>query len=671
MPALQDMHRMFVEAVSAASPEVADLRLDRVRLLVLRALAHAQSDREAVTRYEVGLATVQRALAAAGPGRDDKLARQLSLDRDELELVWVATALTADPLVAPHAVALGGSEARRGASLAFFAAIVDLPSHRLRELATSLGPGHPLRQHGLLEPADGDMVEVMTPFRAARRLVSYLRGDDEPDSLLVTIPIPIELARDAQLDQARQRLAATLGSGEDVLVLVRGREGAGRRTLAACAAYDAGRTAVACDIERLPPTVAGLDEALVALRREHLLADALPVIAGLGDVTPERDGISRTRRLERFIDSVSGPVVAIASASDVELHPRRPVVTLELSIPEPSSRREMWQRALGTDSKLLDNLAVRYRMAAGDVGRVVTAARISATARGDSVPTDRDLADGVRAAIGQKLRGLAEHVEVKHDWDDLIAPDDIREQLLELVARVKHSYQVLETWRFRNVVSRGGGVAALFSGEPGTGKTMAAGLIAKALDLDLYQVDLSAVVSKWVGETEKNLSRLFDAADAGQALLLFDEADSLFAKRTEVKGSNDRYANLEVNHLLQRIEAFGGVAILTTNMDASLDPALRRRLAAKVDFWAPDEDERAALWSRLLEGRAPLAADVDVAQLARRYDALTGGTIRNVVVAAAFRAAAMGSRVTHAVLERAAVAEYKAIGRIWNKEHDR
>ena len=664
------MQPVFVDEVLSVA-DVADLRLERVRLLVLRALARAQSDREAAARHDAELAAVQRTLAATIPGRDDQLARRLGLSRDELELVWVATALTADPLVAPHAVALGGSEARRGASLSLFAALIDLPAHRLRDLAAALGPAHPLRMHGLLEPADGDTVDVMTPFRAARRLVSYLRGEDEPDCLLVTIPMPIQLTFDALGVEARKRLAAIVAADEDALVIVGGREGTGRRTLAACAAYDAGRTAVACDLERVPPTLAALDEALVALRREHLLSGALPVIAGLGDVTPERDGVSRCRRLEQFIDSIRGPVVVVATANDLQLQPRRPIVTVDLSILDPASRRSMLRDVLCADNEVLDGLAVRYRLAAGEIGRVVTAARISARVRGELLPTGRDLADGVRSAIGQKLRGLAERVEIRHDWNELVVSDDIGEQLLELVGRVKHAYQVLETWRFRNVVSRGGGVAALFTGEPGTGKTMAAGLIAKALDLDLYQVDLSAVVSKWIGETEKNLSRVFDAADAGHALLLFDEADSLFAKRTEVKGSNDRYANLEVNHLLQRIEAFGGVAILTTNMDASLDPALRRRLAARIDFWPPDEDERAALWRRLLHGRAPLAPDVDIASLAQRYDALTGGTIRNVVVAAAFRAAAMGSPITQALLERAAVAEYKAIGRIWNKEHDR
>jgi len=197
---------------------------------------------------------------------------------------------------------------------------------------------------------------------------------------------------------------------------------------------------------------------------------------------------------------------------------------------------------------------------------------------------------------------------------------------------------------------------------------MVAGLIARELDLELYQVDLSKVVSKWVGETEKQLARIFEAADAGHALLLFDEADALFAKRTDVKSAVDRYANLEVNYLLQRIESFGGVTILTTNLDVSIDPALRRRLAASIAFWPPDQRERGALWSRMLVSRAPRAANIDVRELADTFDEMTGANIRNAVLAAAFLAAAEDSSITQAHLVRAARGEYASMGRVLGKK---
>jgi SpoVK/Ycf46/Vps4 family AAA+-type ATPase len=268
----------------------------------------------------------------------------------------------------------------------------------------------------------------------------------------------------------------------------------------------------------------------------------------------------------------------------------------------------------------------------------------------------------VRNGIAERLGGLAFRVQVSQEWDELVLGDDAMDQIRALIARVEYGHQVLEGWGLRHKLARGIGVAALFSGPPGTGKTMVAGLIAKRLDLELYQVDLSKVVSKWVGETERQLSKIFEAADAGHALLLFDEADALFARRTEVKAAVDRYANLEVNYLLQRIESFGGVTILTTNMDSSIDPALSRRLAAHIKFWAPDQDERETLWRKMFGPSVPVAGDVDFAALARRFSDMTGANIRNAAIAGAFLAAADGSSVTQEHLERASRVEYVSMG---------
>jgi SpoVK/Ycf46/Vps4 family AAA+-type ATPase len=207
----------------------------------------------------------------------------------------------------------------------------------------------------------------------------------------------------------------------------------------------------------------------------------------------------------------------------------------------------------------------------------------------------------------------------------------------------------------------------MFSGPPGTGKTMVAGLIANQLGLELYQVDLSKVVSKWIGETEKQLGRLFDAAEDGHAVLLFDEADSLFGQRsTEMKGATDRYANLEVNFLLQRIENFDGIVILTTNLDASIDKAFKRRLAAHVVFQHPEEQERAQLWKRMVASDgAPLARDIDTRELARQFPKMTGANIRNAALAAAFLAAAQRrDTIDHATLVAAARSEYLSMGHV-------
>jgi SpoVK/Ycf46/Vps4 family AAA+-type ATPase len=233
----------------------------------------------------------------------------------------------------------------------------------------------------------------------------------------------------------------------------------------------------------------------------------------------------------------------------------------------------------------------------------------------------------------------------------------------EFIARVKHKRRVYDDWGFSRKMAKGLGLSALFSGEPGTGKTMVAGIIAEELSLDLYQIDLSRIVSKYVGETEKNLAELFDAAEAGHAILLFDEADSLFAKRTEVKSSVDRYANLEVNYLLQRMEAFGGIVILTTNMDSAIDDAFRRRISFRVNFPFPEPEDRRRLWEVMLPAAAEVAGDIDFDLLARKYE-MSGGYIRNAVLRAAFLAADDGTGITMSHMRRAANLEYAAMGKV-------
>ncbi len=237
------------------------------------------------------------------------------------------------------------------------------------------------------------------------------------------------------------------------------------------------------------------------------------------------------------------------------------------------------------------------------------------------------------------------------------------QSIAELIARIRQRRTVYETWGFAAKVGKGLGVSALFSGPPGTGKTMVAALIAKELHLELYQVDLGKLVSKYIGETEKQLGELFDAAEAGHAILLFDEADSLFGKRTDVKSSNDRYANLETNYLLQRLETFTGICLLTSNHEANIDPAFQRRLSLHLRFEVPDEEERAKLWRAMLPDAAPVVANLDFAGLARRFE-MSGGYIRNAALRAAFLAADEGSSISDAHLEHAARLEYEGMGKI-------
>jgi hypothetical protein len=362
-----------------------------------------------------------------------------------------------------------------------------------------------------------------------------------------------------------------------------------------------------------------------------------------------------------------GRAVVTTSIAGADLGTSRAVVRISWSVPDTDVRIALWTDAIesigATVGDDLADLAHRYRVGPAAIHRAVASVNM-VRAPGSSIRAG-ELATGLRHNIAERLGTLAQRVEVRQGWEDLVIADDIGDLILALLGRIRHAHQVLDRWGYRSKIARGAGVAALFSGPPGTGKTMVAGLIAKELDLELYQVDLSKVVSKWVGETEQNLARVFDAAEEGHALLLFDEADALFGQRSsEMRGASDRYANLEVNYLLQRVEAFGGITVLTTNMDTAIDAALKRRLAAHVVFAAPDDGERARLWERQTNtGSSPIASDIDYDQLAHVFPQMTGANIRNAAIAGAFLAAADGSStITVEHLFRAARAEYRSMG---------
>ena len=269
---------------------------------------------------------------------------------------------------------------------------------------------------------------------------------------------------------------------------------------------------------------------------------------------------------------------------------------------------------------------------------------------------------GARQQGEVRIGLMATKIEPIHRWDDIVLPADAVQQLRELCDRVVHRERVLEEWGFACKLSLGRGVAALFSGPPGTGKTMAAEVVANALGLDLYRIDLAGVVSKWIGETEKNLDRIFAAADDANAILFFDEADALFGKRSEVTDSHDRYANVEVSYLLQKIEEYEGIAILATNTTDNLDEAFLRRLSSVIRFPFPDVEERLRIWAGIWPDATPLADDVEWQRLAREHS-FSGAEIKNVALAAAFFAAEAGEAVTMNHVLHAVRREYEKAGK--------
>jgi AAA+ superfamily predicted ATPase len=440
-------------------------------------------------------------------------------------------------------------------------------------------------------------------------------------------------------------------------VVVRGRAGSGRKTLLAALAAEAGRDLAVIDASALPRSIDGFVAELQRTLRRARLAGLVPCLANLHDVTfdehPARTVAAETLRLH------PGPIAVVAAPDAPSPFPAGHV-SIELPVPSEAARRDVWTRVLadtGIAGVDVDALAARYRIGAGLIRRAVTVAR-DAAAPGADV-----LDDYIRQTRDARLAQYARRVERLATWSGVVLPPDILDSLRELVGRVRHRRTVFETWGMDRTMATSRGLTALFSGPPGTGKTLVASVIARELGLDLYQVDLSKVMSKWIGETERNLAQIFDAAEDGQVILLFDEADSLFAKRTEVRSSNDRYANLEVNYLLQRLDAFEGIAILTTNAGTSIDQAFKRRMSFRLSFPFPDEETREQLWRAHLPSELPIAGPLALGALAHKYQ-LSGGYIRNACLRAAFLAAQEETVLHQRHLERAVALEFAELGKL-------
>ena len=591
-------------------------------------------------------------------------------DVEAWRFVWSIAATAFDPRCAAHAAAAFGPGT--GFSLASHALLWRLDDRAIAQTLRVLAPDHPMRRAGILVPQEPGIATVSTAWRVPVRVWNHVRGVADVEPWVATAGSVHTDATDGlwspeQLE-VQQHLAEWFARDEQVAIVVTGSPGSGRTHALARAA--APRALVALDFERVGAKSAF--EAVQALLREAGLRRAIPALENLDAAWDGLDSAPEIKLgITQLLGSFAGPVVITAGTLGIDLGTTAvTTVRQHWPLPDSGTRRALWHEAL-RDAPLtetqLDEVASRYVFGAGAILLATRSAERHAQAARRELMEFGDVVSGVRDNIAERLGELARRVEVTQQWSELVLSPETNDDVTALVNRVRFSHRVLVGWGFRSKLARGSGVAALFAGPPGTGKTMVAGLIAKELALDLYQIDLSKIVSKWVGETEKQLARVFDAAEAGHALLLFDEADALFAKRSaEVKSAVDRYANHEVNYLLQRVESFGGVVILTTNLDASIDPALRRRLAAHITFGPPEYDERLRLWKQMLSDRADYGT-LDLDELATEFEDLSGANIRNAVLAGAFLAAGEDAPIGQEHLLRGARGEYRAMGRVLGK----
>jgi ATPase family associated with various cellular activities (AAA)/Winged helix domain, variant len=535
-------------------------------------------------------------------------------------------------------------------------------------VAAELDRDRPLRRHGLiLEPTGGER-----PFQSLRidplvmrRLRAQPLDQDldglepvTPNRTLAQLRIPPEA-----LAAARHALEAPHDAEHPLRLVVRGRVGSGRRSLVAALAATTGRRIAVIDASLF--TGPGRLDGLRITARRASLRGLVPLIDGIDEMAEEDRAALRGMR-EVFAGHPGPLAIRLGWDTTPPLGPG--YVQIDLPPASEGDRYATLTEALARhrlDAAGAAELASRYRVGPGVLERVTaTVARVRSTATppmtGDATV---EIGEALRQHITNRLGATATRVKRLAGWSDIVLPDDVLDSLKEFVARVRHRRTVYERWGYDKKLTSARGVTGLFTGSPGTGKTLVASAIAKDLGLDLYRVDLARVVSKWIGETERNLAAVFDAAEDGQAVVLFDEADSLFTKRTEVKSSVDRYANLEVNYLLQRLDTFEGIAILTTNFGGGIDAAFKRRLSFRLTFPFPDEEMRERLWRIHVPPEVPRAGDLDFEMLAERYR-LSGGYIRNAAVRAAFIAASEGSSLAQSHLERAVALEYREIGKL-------
>jgi vesicle-fusing ATPase len=520
---------------------------------------------------------------------------------------------------------------------------------------SALAPTAPLRYWHLVELEPGVGL-VNARLRADERVLHYLTGVTYPDERLHASPhaaVALDDLPPSQRDAAER--VAELWSGSDgrwTSVQLCGEEDAGVTDVAggACA-----RLGLALHVVRAADIpLATADRELVARLWDREAALARTGVLLLVD---DGDASETLRAAAAFADRMQcAPLVGGREPLQI---PGRTLPRADVRKPDSAEQAELWRHALGTAatplSEQIDLLVNQFNM-----GRPAIATASAMVRRSSAGDTAAALWETCRAQSRARLDDMAHRVQASAGWDDLVLPGLQMQILREIVVHVRHRVRVYDQWGFSARSARGLGVSALFSGVSGTGKTLAAEILANELHLDLYRIDLSQVVSKYIGETEKNLRRVFDAAETAGAVLLFDEADALFGKRSEVKDSHDRYANIEVSYLLQRMEAYRGLAILTTNMKQALDPAFTRRIRFMVEFPFPEGEQREEIWRRIFPSATPTAG-LDHGLLSHLN--VAGGNIRNIALGAAFLAADDAEPVGMAHVLRAARAEYAKLDR--------
>jgi AAA+ superfamily predicted ATPase len=533
----------------------------------------------------------------------------------------------------------------------------------------------------LEDPAQPRSPLLSKYLKADDRIAQYLLGADGVDerirpfveyvdSRCVPQPDPLELDEDTR--QGLMSFAAIASESRPLVLHLQGGSSLDKLRMAEALCHCRNQFLLVADLERLVvESDSEFNKILALIHREARLGDAALFWKSAHSLNTDQ----RRSAFVIFMESLKGGCPISFVDSETGVNPAdapQGIIYHAVALPQPGfiRRGRIWRSALaGREADIepgdIGEFAVKFKFSHSEVHGVVATAANLARWRDPDKPriTSRELYEACRMHSNQKLSTLAHKVLSRYSWNDIVLPQDRTEQLREICNHVKYRDRVYSDWGFDRKLAMGKGLCVLFAGPSGTGKTMAADIIAGELGLDLYKIDLSTVVSKYIGETEKNLSRIFDEAETSNAILFFDEADALFGKRSEVKDSHDRYANIETGYLLQRMEEHEGIVILASNFRKNMDEAFVRRLHFTVEFPFPTEEDRNRIWESVWPEATPRDPGMDLKFLARRFQ-ITGGNIRNIALSAAFLAADDNGIVGMRHLIRATQREYQKMGKL-------
>ncbi len=518
---------------------------------------------------------------------------------------------------------------------------------------------------------DDELPLLSRSLKIDERVINFLLGTDGIDRRIRNFTTLIESKRSISDIISTEDHKNTLmeivrllsSTGTPVIFYFLGPYGTGKKTIAQAISRELGTPLLVIDSKGLK----GNDsyEILDLILREALLQGSSLYFEGFDVLFEKETGVAFSDLILNM-DNFPG---CIYISGEVSFEFRRTLknhISIKLDFPLPSFplRKQLWESFLNGNANEVDvdALAAKFKFSAGQIKDAIFTAQNSANARGASGLSKEDLYHGCKAQSNSSISALARKIEPHYTWEDIVLPEDTKNQLKEVAGNIKYKGVVYSDWGFDRKLSTGKGLNVLFSGPSGTGKTMASEIIARETQLDIYKIDLSNVVSKYIGETEKNLSKIFKEAETSNAILFFDEADALFGKRSEVKDAHDRYANIEIGYLLQKMEEFDGVVILATNLSKNIDDAFLRRIQIAVEFPFPDESHRKLIWTGMFPDESPLSNDIDYKFLSEKIK-LAGGNIKNMAVAAAFYAAENSGEINMHDIMHAARREYQKIGK--------